>query len=83
MLAKVGNMQYRRDDIAGARATLTRMDVKRPDTSAMGKAKRAQEEKRIGPSAARKSRRPAKITIYRAHRGRPEKDDKQETKDSR
>ena len=41
MLAKIGNMQYRRGDLAGARAVYTRMDVKKPDTSAMGKAKRA------------------------------------------
>jgi CHAT domain-containing protein len=40
MLAKIGNMQYRRDDTEGARATLTRMDVKKPDTSATGKVKR-------------------------------------------
>jgi CHAT domain-containing protein len=40
MLAKIGQMLYRRGDIAGARATYARMTVKKPDTSAGGKVKR-------------------------------------------
>lgn len=40
MLAKIGNMQYRRGDLADARAVYTRMDVKKPDTSAKGKVNR-------------------------------------------
>ncbi|HEX8721406.1 MAG TPA: tetratricopeptide repeat protein, partial [Pyrinomonadaceae bacterium] len=41
MLAKIGQMLYRRGDLAGARTAYARMNVKRPDTSALGKAKRA------------------------------------------
>ncbi|MET0647346.1 MAG: CHAT domain-containing tetratricopeptide repeat protein [Pyrinomonadaceae bacterium] len=41
MLAKVGNMLYRRGDYDGARTVFTRMNVLKPDTSAMGKVKRA------------------------------------------
>ncbi|MDT5261179.1 MAG: hypothetical protein QOC61_183 [Acidobacteriota bacterium] len=40
MLAKIGQMLYRRGDIAGARATFAQMTVKKPDTSAGGKVKR-------------------------------------------
>ncbi|HEX7957822.1 MAG TPA: CHAT domain-containing tetratricopeptide repeat protein [Pyrinomonadaceae bacterium] len=41
MLAKIGGMLYRRGDLAGARAAYGKMNVKRPDTGAGGKAKRA------------------------------------------
>jgi CHAT domain-containing protein/tetratricopeptide (TPR) repeat protein len=41
MLAKIGNMLYRRGDYAGARTVFERMNVTKPDTSAMGKVKRA------------------------------------------
>lgn len=41
MLAKIGNMLYRRGDYEGARVAFERMDVTKPDTSAMGKVKRA------------------------------------------
>lgn len=41
MLAKIGNMLYRRGDYEGARTVFTRMNVTKPDTSAMGKVKRA------------------------------------------
>jgi CHAT domain-containing protein/tetratricopeptide (TPR) repeat protein len=41
MLAKIGNMLYRRGDFNGARAVFTQMNVTKPDTSAMGKVKRA------------------------------------------
>lgn len=41
MLAKIGNMLYRRGEYDEARAVFTQMNVERPDTSAMGKAKRA------------------------------------------
>ena len=41
MLAKIGNMLYRRGDYDGARTVFTRMNVLKPDTSAMGKVKRA------------------------------------------
>ncbi|MDT5293139.1 MAG: hypothetical protein QOJ76_19 [Acidobacteriota bacterium] len=41
MLAKIGNMLYRSGDIAGARATYMQMNVKKPDTGAGGKVKRA------------------------------------------
>jgi CHAT domain-containing protein/predicted negative regulator of RcsB-dependent stress response len=40
MLAKMGQMLYRRGDLAGARATYARMQVSKPDTSAGGKVKR-------------------------------------------
>jgi CHAT domain-containing protein/tetratricopeptide (TPR) repeat protein len=40
MLAKIGDMLYRRGDLAGARATYGQMAVKKPDTSAGGKVKR-------------------------------------------
>ncbi|MFL6331834.1 MAG: CHAT domain-containing tetratricopeptide repeat protein [Pyrinomonadaceae bacterium] len=41
MLAKIGNMLYRRGAYADARTVFTQMNVTKPDTSAMGKAKRA------------------------------------------
>lgn len=41
MLAKIGNMLYRRGEYDEARAVFTQMNVEKPDTSAMGKAKRA------------------------------------------
>jgi CHAT domain-containing protein len=41
MLAKIGNMFYRQGDSARARATFSRMSVKKPDTSAGGKVKRS------------------------------------------
>ncbi len=41
MLAKIGNMLYRRGEYDDARAVFTQMNVEKPDTSAMGKAKRA------------------------------------------
>lgn len=41
MLAKIGNMLYRRGKYDEARAVFTQMNVEKPDTSAMGKAKRA------------------------------------------
>src|SRR2546421_4884982 len=41
MLAKIGNMLFRRGDLAGARAAYAQMNVKKPDTSAAGKAKRS------------------------------------------
>ncbi|HEX7317768.1 MAG TPA: CHAT domain-containing tetratricopeptide repeat protein [Pyrinomonadaceae bacterium] len=41
MLAKIGNMLYRRGDYDNARAVFSQMNVTKPDTSAMGKVKRA------------------------------------------
>ena len=41
MLAKIGNMLYRRGDFDGARTVFTQMNVEKPDTSALGKVKRA------------------------------------------
>ena len=41
MLAKIGNMLYRRGAYADARTVFERMNVTKPDTSAMGKVKRA------------------------------------------
>ncbi|MDT5268975.1 MAG: hypothetical protein QOH49_1161 [Acidobacteriota bacterium] len=41
MLAKIGNMLYRRGDYDNARTVFTQMNVQKPDTSAMGKVKRA------------------------------------------
>lgn len=41
MLAKIGNMLYRRADYEGARVVFERMNVTKPDTSALGKVKRA------------------------------------------
>ena len=41
MLAKIGNMLYRRGEYDDARAVFTQMNVEKPDTSAWGKAKRA------------------------------------------
>jgi CHAT domain-containing protein/tetratricopeptide (TPR) repeat protein len=40
MLAKIGNMLYRRGEYDDARAVFTQMNVEKPDTSAMGKVKR-------------------------------------------
>jgi CHAT domain-containing protein/tetratricopeptide (TPR) repeat protein len=41
MLAKIGQMLYRRGDFEGARDAYARMGVRKPDTGAGGKAKRA------------------------------------------
>jgi CHAT domain-containing protein len=41
MLAKIGNMLYRRGAYDDARTAFTRMNVAKPDTSALGKVKRA------------------------------------------
>jgi CHAT domain-containing protein/tetratricopeptide (TPR) repeat protein len=41
MLAKIGSMLYRRGDYENARVVYTRMNVQKPDTSALGKVKRA------------------------------------------
>ncbi|MBV8856126.1 MAG: CHAT domain-containing protein [Acidobacteria bacterium] len=41
MLAKIGNMLYRRGAYDEARVVYSRMDVTKPDTSALGKVKRA------------------------------------------
>ncbi len=41
MLSKIGQMLYRRGDLAGARDAYARMDVRRPETGAGGKVKRA------------------------------------------
>jgi CHAT domain-containing protein len=43
MLAKIGYMHYRRDDFESARAVYERMGLMKPDTSALGKAKRSKE----------------------------------------
>jgi CHAT domain-containing protein/tetratricopeptide (TPR) repeat protein len=40
MLAKIGNMFYRRGDLTNARAFYARVGSQKPDTSAMGKVKR-------------------------------------------
>src|SRR5215212_4665817 len=40
MLAKIGNMLYRRGDYEGARTVFSQMNVQKPDTGALGKTKR-------------------------------------------
>jgi CHAT domain-containing protein/tetratricopeptide (TPR) repeat protein len=41
MLSKIGDMFYRRGDLANARDVYMRIDARKPDTSAMGKVKRS------------------------------------------